>query len=196
MRTFWLCFVPLFIAVDPPGILPLFLSLTRGVDEPRRHRLVLVSGLTAAGVGLTFLALGNSILIYLGITLSDFMIAGGLLLLVLSITDLLSEGKRHRRADPESVGVVPIGVPLIAGPAVLTTALLLAREHGYGPTAAALVGNVALAMGTLWASDRFHRILGGAGEKILSKITSLLLAAVSVMLVRKGLEAALGVSGR
>ena len=165
MNEFFLCFVPLFVAVDPPGILPLFLSLTEGVDVQRKRRAIVQSVFTASGVALVFLFLGKVVLKYLGITIADFMIAGGVLLFVLSLNDLLSSDKPQRRVVSEHLGAVPLGVPLIVGPAVLTTAMLLVDKHGVLPATGAVIANVMIA-GGVFLDGRWHDAhLGGKRER-------------------------------
>lgn len=187
MREFMLCFVPLFVAVDAVGVLPLFLSLTDGMPADRLKKVVAQSVATAATVALVFLAFGPVLLRFMGITVSDFMIAGGILLLAISLNDLLAGGKRHRLLDSGSLGAVPIGVPLITGPGVLTTCLLLVGIHGPWLTSAAVVVNVVIA-GLIFAfSGPITRVMGQTGTKTVSKVASLLLAAIAVMLIRKGL---------
>jgi multiple antibiotic resistance protein len=187
MKEFWLCFVPLFVAVDAVGGLPIFLGLTEDLNRARQRVVVLQSVLTAALVALAFLAAGPLLLRFLGITIPDFMVAGGILLLVISLRNLLNESRTHSPIDPESLGAVPIGIPLITGPAVLTTSILLASTHGKGLTAAALVVNICLA-GLLFAFARpITQALGRVGTKIVSKVASLLLTAIAVMLIRRGL---------
>jgi len=187
MNEFFLCFVPLFVAVDPPGILPLFLTLTSGVDPSRKRKVILQSVLTATGVALVFLFLGKVVLKYLGITIADFMIAGGALLFVLSLSDLLASDKPQRRVANEHLGAVPLGVPLIVGPAVLTTAMLLVDKHGVLPATGAVIANIAIAGCVFWMADGVMRVLGQAGAKILSKLASLLMAAIAVMMIRHGI---------
>ncbi len=187
MDLFWICFVPLFVAVDAIGLLPLFVALTEGIDEARLQRIVFQSVAVAAGFALLFLGVGPSLLRALGITVADFMVAGGLLLLVISLGDMLSADKRQRHVDPESLGAVPIGIPLITGPAVLTTAMLLGDSHGKLMTAAALVTNMALAGIVLAFARPITRKLGRTGTKAISKIASLFLIAIAVMLIRKGI---------
>ena len=185
--SFMLCFVPTFIAVDAVGVLPMFAGLTQGVAPLAVHKIIRQSLAAATAVALAFLAAGNAIFRFLGITVADFMIAGGLLLLIISISDLLTTDKRQRRVDPASLGVVPLGVPLITGPAVLTTSLLLLHEHGLVPTTAAIITNILIAGIVFWFAERLQRLLGRTGATALSKISSLLLAAIGVMMVRKGL---------
>ncbi|OGS19171.1 MAG: hypothetical protein A2219_07495 [Elusimicrobia bacterium RIFOXYA2_FULL_50_26] len=187
MKLFLLAFVPLFIAVDAIGVLPMFMNLTAGLDRAVVRRIILQSTLTAMVVALVFLAIGRFFLGLLGITVADFMIAGGVLLFVISLNDMLSFEKTKIIIDPESLGAVPLGVPLIVGPAVLTTAILLSNQYGYGATAAAIAINVLLAGGVFSMAETINRILGKAGSKTISKLASLLLAAIAVMMVRKGL---------
>lgn len=186
MQAFLWCFVPLFVAVDAIGVLPLFVSLTAGVDAVRRRRVIVQSVLTAGSVAILFTLVGTPLLRALGISVSDFMIAGGLLLFAISLGDLLSVDKARRRADPETVGAVPIGVPLITGPAVLTTCMLLAGQHGTIPTVVAAGLNVLIAGTVFWFADPLSRLLGSAGSKTLSKMAALLLASIGVMMVRRG----------
>jgi len=189
MKEFWRCFVPLFVAVDAFGVLPMFLGLVEGVDPGRVPRIVYQSVITAAAVALAFLAVGVGVLRLLGITVADFMIAGGALLFAISLSDLLTVGKAQRRVDPDSLGAVPLGVPLITGPAVLTTSLLLMNEYGIVLTGSAVLANILIAGVVFRFAQVLNRLLGKSGAKTISKIASLLLAAIGVMIVRKGIAA-------
>jgi len=187
MLEFWLCFVPLFVAVDALGTLPIFVSLTAGLERAVVRKVLVQSLLTATAVALVFLGVGKGIFALLGITVADFMIAGGSLLFLLSLRGLLTGEREHLSENPESLGAVPLGVPLIAGPAVFTTSLLLVDEYGLTPTVLATVANILIAGLVFWASDSVNRVLGEAGMRTLSKIASLILAAIAVMIVRKGI---------
>lgn len=187
MNTFWQCFVPLFVAVDVIGVLPLFISLTNGMDKLRLRAVIVQSVVTASVVALIFLAFGPVLLRFIGINVSDFMIAGGILLLAISLNDLLTGEKKQRQTDLGSLGAVPIGVPLITGPAVLTTCILLAGIHGKLITAAALVLNIVFAGLVFLFSEPITRTIGRTGTRTISKVASLLLAAIAVMLIRKGI---------
>jgi multiple antibiotic resistance protein len=189
MKTFWLCFVPLFVAVDVIGVLPMFMNFTQDIDPIRVRRIILQSVITAALVALVFLALGVAILRLLGITVADFMVAGGVLLFIISISDLLATEKIQRKIDIESLGAVPLGVPLIAGPAVLTTSILLLNDYGIIPTGSAVLINILIAGVVFRLAVPINRFLGKTGSKVISKIASLLLAAIAVMIVRKGIMA-------
>src|SRR5512135_2887573 len=94
MEAFWLCFFPMFVAVDAVGILPLFMHLTEGVARQAVRKVIVQSMITALVVALVFLALGRWIFEYLGITVADFLIAGGILLFTISVIDIITVEKR------------------------------------------------------------------------------------------------------
>ena len=187
MKSVWLCFVPLFVAVDVIGLLPLFISLTSGMNKKQIRKIILQSTITALAVALIFIAVGTGIFKLLNISVADFMIAGGSLLFVISIRDILAADKQPAQVDPESVGAVPIGVPLITGPAVLTTSLLLINEHSALTTSLAIAANILIVGVMFMVAPLINRVLGKTGSKAVSKIISLLLAAIGVMVVRKGI---------
>ncbi len=187
LQSILLSFIPLFVAVDAIGVLPIFVSLTEGMEEKARTKVIIQSMCTATGLAIGFVLVGKLIFKFLGITIGDFMIAGGAILFCLAIIDMVSATKERRIPGPE-LGAVPLGTPLIAGPAVLTTSMLVVSQHGIVPTVISLVANILLAGLLMKLSSSLMSFLGEAGSKALSKITSLLLAAIAVMLMRKGLE--------
>jgi len=187
MKSFLFCFVPLFVAVDAIGVLPLFFSLTRGVPAAQTRRIIVHSVITAAVVALLFAGAGTTLLKMLGITIADFMVAGGVLLFGICMVDLLTPDKVALQVDAASLGAVPLGVPLITGPAVMTTSILLVNEQGMLPTAAAIILNVLIAGVVFFFAAQINRLLGKAGSNIISKIANLLLAAIAVMMIRKGI---------
>lgn len=186
MSEFWLAFVSLFVAVDPVGILPAFLALTGEMSSAERRRVILMSVITALAAALAFVAAGRAFLSLMGITVADFMVAGGVLLFVIAITQLMGGRPQVQPGASEDVGVVPIGVPLIAGPAVLTTSLVLVDLRGPVPTVTALVANIVLAGLIFSAAEYLSRLLGRRGIRALSRIFGLLLAAIAVKLIRMG----------
>lgn len=191
MRTFLLAFIPLFVAVDVVGVVPIYLGIGMPLDEAARRRLVFEATLTGAAVGLGFLLIGDAVLYFLGVTVGDFQVAGGLLLLVLSIYDLLHPELPLRRPGPH-LGVVPLGIPMIVGPAVLTTLLTVARTHGYAVTLTAFALNLIIVWVVLRWAPVIGRILGEAGARAIAKVSNLLLAAIAVTFIRQGVTAALG----
>ncbi len=190
IRTLLLTFIPLFVAVDVVAVVLVYLGIGMALDEATRRRLVLEATLTAAAVGLGFLLVGDAVLYFLGVTVGDFQVAGGLLLLVLSIHDLLHPELPLRQPGGRP-GVVPLGIPMIVGPAVLTTLLTLARTHGYPLTLLAFALNLIIVWAALRWASLIGRVLGDAGCRAITKVFSLLLAAIGITFVRRGVMAAL-----
>ena len=196
MKIFLLCFLPFFIAVDAIGVLPIYIGLTDGLSIEHKKKIIVQSLITASIVAVSFLLGGPLLLKIIGVGVSDFMVAGGVLLLVLSLSDLLTGGKRQRSVDTDAIGAVPIGVPLIAGPAVLTTSVLLANEYGILPATLALLANILIVGVVFFMSSSIERLLGNAGSKTVSKVASLFLAYIAVMLIRRGIFEIIELSAR
>lgn len=186
-ENFLMLFIPMFVAFDAIGTVPMYLGLTQGMDEASKKKLVLQATLTALVICVIFLFIGDAILDFLGITVNDFRIAGGLILLVISVTDLLFYASKVRDVKPEDIGIVPIGIPLIAGPAVLTTILISNDSFGAFYTVIALAINLLIMYLSLANAKFVRRILGDAGSKAFSKVAALLLAAIAVMMIRVGI---------
>jgi multiple antibiotic resistance protein len=190
MRNFLLAFIPIFVAVDAIGVLPIFISLTSGLKKKEKREIIVNSSVTAILLAVGFIFLGKFIFKILGITVGDFMIAGGFVLFCIAIKDILNPGKHHR-VPANELGAVPLGIPLIVGPAVLTTSLIIIAEYGVVSTLVSVVVNVILAALIFSSSGILIKILGENGTRALSKVTSLLLAAIAIMMVRKGIMALL-----
>ena len=188
MHRFLTYFIPLFVAMDPIGLLPVFLSLTVGMDDRRRRAVTFEAVTTALVVSLAFMVLGNAVFRYLAITSADFRIAGGVVLLVLAVVDLLSHGKPAVR-EQASPGVFPLALPLIAGPATLATVLVLA-DRSYAATAVSLSINLAIVLAMLLSAGRIARLVGTSALDAFSKVVVLLLAAIAVNLIRTGVAMA------
>ena len=192
-RNILLAFIPIFVAVDAVGVLPIFVSLTEGMKRDEKTKTITQSVLTALLLAVGFVFLGKAVFKLLGITIGDFMIAGGAILFCLAITDIINPVAR-RRMPGQQLGAVPLGTPLIVGPAVLTTSMIIISQYGLIATLISVVVNILLAGIILSASSVLMRVLGDAGSKALSKVMSLLLAAIATMLIRKGLTQILGPS--
>jgi multiple antibiotic resistance protein len=190
MHDFLLAFIPLFVAVDVVALVPIYLGIGMPLDEAARRRLVLEATLTAAAVGLGFLLIGDAVLYFLGVTVGDFQVAGGLLLLVLSIYELIHPELPLRQPGAHP-GVVPLGIPMIVGPAVLTTLLTVARTHGYTVTLIAFALNLVIVWTALRWASLISRVLGDAGCRASAKVFNLVLAAIAVTFIRRGVMAAL-----
>ena len=185
IKNVLLAFIPIFVAVDAIGVLPLFVSLTEEVEKKEKSRIIFQSMITAMCLAIGFIFLGNAVFTLMGITLGDFMVAGGSILFYIAVADIRGPGKGSHYANQE-LGAVPLGTPLIVGPAVLTTSLIMRGEYGLTATLISVLVNILLAGLILSFSDAIIRILGKSGSRALSKVTNLLLAAIAVMLIRKG----------
>ena len=190
LRSFLSTFIPLFVAIDPFGMIPIFLAVTDGIPAERRRAVSFEAVGAATVICLLFMFLGEGLFGFLGIRDYDFRIAGGVLLLVLAIYDLLVPGKPAVN-ERETVGIVPLAMPLIAGPATLTTTLVLASRHGYGPTALGLAANFLLLLAALLASNWISRLVGLNALRALSKLVMVFLAAIAVNLIRVGIAEAI-----
>jgi len=186
IKNFLLALIPIFVAMDAIGVLPFFLSFTEGMKVAERKKVVRASILTGFVVSLGFLAVGKFIFAIIGITVSDFKVAGGVILLVIAIRYLLFPERNESIVD-ETVGVVPLGVPLIVGPAVLTTTIIAVDAYGYIPTITSLIINLLFAGWVFLRADLLIRLLGEGGAKGVGKVISLLLAAIAVMMIRRGI---------
>jgi multiple antibiotic resistance protein len=191
LRNILMAFIPIFVAVDAIGVLPIFLSLTEELEQKERLKIILHSVLTALCLAIGFVFLGKAVFKFLGITIGDFMIAGGAILFCISITDIINPVKKLRVPGGD-LGAVPLGTPLIVGPAVLTTSLIVISEYGLFPTIISILANVLLAGGIFSIGEILIKGIGHSGSRALSKVTSLLLAAIAVMLIRKGFAQLLG----
>jgi multiple antibiotic resistance protein len=181
-----LAIIPIFVAVDAIGILPIFITLTHGMSLKAKRLIIFQSFWTAIFVAFGFILVGKGLFSLLGITVGDFMVAGGLILFCIAIIDLVIPEKRSKMSS-EEMGVVPLGTPLIVGPAVLTTCLIIIDQYGVIPTAISIVVNIMITATLLYFSDQVSKIFGKSGATALSKIMALLLAAISVMMIRKGI---------
>ena len=211
MHIFLESFLPLFVAMNVMGVLPLFIGMTDGLAQRARRRLVYQAMTTAFVVAVLILFAGQLIFQTLGITVNDLRVGGGLILLVLSINDLIFGDYRQRKPsnghhasendtfdenDPDhpdhhdlSIGIVPIGIPLTIGPAAITVVMVSQQSFGYLPTLLALVANLAIVMAAFLFGPALLAKLGKNTSKAIAKVASLFLAAIAVAMIRVGVAA-------
>ncbi len=183
-------FIPIFVAIDALSMVPVYLSLTQGMGLKDRKRLTTQATATAFVISMIFLWTGRLIFKFMGITEYDFRIGGGIVLLVLAVTDLLfaqDEKTRSPDSNSRSIGVVPLGIPLIMGPSALTTILITVESHGYIPTTISLFVNLVIVWIAFRYAHKVVKIIGESGAKALAKVSSLFLAAIAVMMIRVGI---------
>lgn len=189
-QTLMAALIPLFVTIDPPGMVPLFLTVTDGMSPTKRRAVALQAVVIATAFTLSFIFLGKRAFAYMGIDTPDFQVAGGLILLGLTMIDLLGQGKLVR-SDDSSIAVSPLAVPIIAGPATLTTALVLAGrpDIGYGYAATSVLMNFFLLLVTLLASTWITQLVGKSFLRAVGKIIMILLAAIAVNMIHIGVKA-------
>jgi len=187
LDNFLKAFIPLFVAIDPIGLAAVFLAMGAGVPVERRKKIATQATWTGGLVALLFLFLGQTIFTALGITAGDFQIAGGLILFIIAARDLVQSAAEVPAKLADDFGVVPLGMPLIAGPASITTLILLAETLGWPVTLVSLVANLVLVVLAFAYSDWLGRKISVTGLRAISKIISLLLAAIAVNMIRHGL---------
>ncbi len=185
IEKFFLAFIPIFVAIDPIGLIAIFMGLGTSASSEHRHRQALLGIFTGLIIAVGFIFLGRIIFKALGITVADFQVAGGLILLLLAVRELVSIGP-HTASDSDEFGIVPLGMPLIAGPALLTALLILVDSVGLAYALASLFVNMALVAIALCNAGRFARWMGRQGLRGVSKIIALLLAAIAISLIRRG----------
>lgn len=195
VQLFLEVFVTLFVIMDPPGTVPVFLALTGTMTSRQRKRAARQAILVAFGVIVVFALFGQRLLDYMNISLPALQASGGLLLLLVAM-ELLT-GKMEDPAPSENgnvnVALVPLGTPLLAGPgAIVATMVFVQHADESAHWIAIALGIIAVHV-TLWLSMRFagviHRVLRESGTTLITRIAGLLLAAIAVQLVADAIKA-------
>ena len=178
--------VALFIVVNPLGSVPSFVSLTQDMDKQQRKRTYHLAILTGLILLAFFTLVGQNVLILFGISLDSFMIAGGILLLIVAVKLLVIGGWTENLSLSETVGAVPIGCPLLVGPGAITTAILSLQSSGILVT----LLSVAITFIIVWLILRFidpiYRVLGKNGSLVITRVMALLIASIAVQYVLEG----------
>lgn len=188
IKSFILCFIPILVAMDPIGLLPVYMNLTEGHDDQRKRKTIAAACLTGFIIAIAFMAVGQKTFDVLGITAPDFLVAGGIVLFCFALSDLMSSHSLRREpVSTDEVGAVPLGTPLMVGPGVLAASLILLKEHGFVYVGVA-VASCLLIVGIAFSfAPLIIRALRPSGARAFSRIASLFLAAFAVMMVRSGI---------
>ena len=189
LQPYVLSFIPIFVAVDAIGNIPVFVSLAEGLNKKDKQKAIAESVTTAAAMAVVFMLVGKWVLSVLNITIFDFQVAGGALLFVIAVRLLLPGASKFLLATQhdKDIGVFPLGTPLITGPAVLATTLMMLDTYGLMATFISLLLNMLIVWVTLAKADNLMKIFGVGGTRAFSKIMYILLAAIAVMMVRRGI---------
>jgi multiple antibiotic resistance protein len=181
--------VPLFVAMSPLTIFPLFLSMVEGMEVPEARNMSRSAVITGGAIAISIVFLGQLIFRVLGIRLDDLRVAGGLVLLFISLNDLIfSQTKRKQSDIGGNVGVVPLGTPIIVGPACMTACVVLADSHGRLLVIVAVIVNLILIGTILHFYNQLTRFLKPAITRAFGKVMALFLAAIAVSMLRQGVS--------
>jgi multiple antibiotic resistance protein len=192
-------FITLFVIMDPPGTIPVFLALTSGNEAARRKRAAWQAVVVSFGVIVAFALFGRQILNYLNISLPALQCAGGLLLLLVALELLTGREKDPASDEDVNVAMVPLGTPLLAGPgAIVAIMVFVGRVHS-GPDVVAVAAGVVGVHVIMWITMRFSegilKLLRESGVTLVTRISGLLLSAIAVQLVADAVRAFIEGSG-
>ena len=192
-QLFGEAFVTLFVIMDPPGTVPIFLALTGSLRSAERRRAAWVAVAVALGVIVLFALFGQIILDYLGISLPALQTAGGLLLLLVALQLLTGELDDPAKPASGNVAMVPLGTPLLAGPGAIVATMVFVQRSDESADYLAIAAAIIAVHVLLWIFMRYSvvilRILRESGILLLTRIAGLLLAAIAVQLVADAVRA-------
>jgi multiple antibiotic resistance protein len=193
-------FTTMFIIMDPPGLVPVFIALTQGMSAEQRRAIAVRACIVAGVLMILFLFVGEAVLGFIGISMDAFRIAGGILLFLTAL-DMLFQRRQARRADNAAEGqaehqddpsVFPLALPLIVGPGAITTIILLAGNAtspaDFGAIAGVLMAVLLITFLAFLVAPTIERALGKTGLNIVTRVLGMLLAALAVQFVLDGLR--------
>jgi multiple antibiotic resistance protein len=178
--------IALFIIVDPLGNIPIFIGLTEKIEPSQRKKVYNIATLVGFILLLVFALLGQEILIIFGLSIFAFEIAGGILLLIIAIRILISGSTQAGAESPESLGAVPIAMPLLVGPGAITTTIFNLQAYGIAIAVIAVVVVLAITWVILRFISGIYRFLGKTGSLVIARVMALLIAAIAVQYMLTG----------
>ena len=178
-------FVAIFVVMDAVGNIPIFSALNNKFAKERKIKNIKRAVMIASIILLLFLFLGNRLLKFFGVTISSFKIAGGIILMILGLKIVLGL-RLTKKEDLSEIAVVPMATPLITGPGVITTTMILVGNYGYWAPLLAAVANLAITYLLLRYSGSLLKIIGKQGSDVVSKIMGLILVAIAVEFISQG----------
>lgn len=181
-------FFAVFGVMDPVGNVPVFLALTKGMTEEHKRSVAAKAVLRAAVMLTVFVFTGNFILELFQVSIESFRIAGGLIMVLIGLQILFNINfKKDPEESPDDISVVPLATPLIAGPGMIATAVVLAKEYGYVVTLACLAANLILELLLFRRAGFILRLLGREGTLIFAKIMGLILITIGIEFIRSAI---------
>ena len=179
--------IALFIIVDPFGNIPIFMGLTEKMADTQKKKVYNTATFVGFILLLVFAFTGQEILTIFGLSIYSFEVAGGILLLIIAIRILISGSMHEDVESPESLGAVPIAIPLLVGPGAITTTIF--NLQAYGTVTAILA--VLIVLSLTWVILRFinkiYRFLGKTGSLVIASVMALLIAAIAIQYIMTGI---------
>ena len=180
--------ISLFVIVDPIGNIPILISLTEKMSKEKRRKTFQTATLTGIILLLSFALVGQQIFILFGISMQSFMIAGGILLLLISVKILITGSWGEGETPPESVGTVPIAIPLLVGPGAITTTILNIRMFNVVITVISVLVVFLIVWVILRFIDPIYRLLGRSGSLVIARVMALIIAAIAIEYIIEGIK--------
>jgi len=178
--------VALFIIVDPFGNIPIFIGLTENLESAKRNKVFNLATLVGFVLLLFFAFLGQEVLAIFGLSIYAFGIAGGILLLIIAIRILVTGSMHEASESPESLGAVPIAMPLLVGPGAITTTIFNLQSYGTAVAIAAVVIVLSVTWVILRFINRIYRVLGKTGALVIARVMALFIAAIAIQYILNG----------
>jgi multiple antibiotic resistance protein len=180
--------VALFVIVDPIGTVPLFANLTSGMNPVARNKMFRTVAYVGSALLIIFALVGQELLVLFGITLPSFQIAGGLLLLILSMEILFRRERFAKTENPEDSGIIPMAFPLLVGPGAITTTMITLTAYGI---VVALL-SIFIVMFLTWITMRFTpkllHVLGRTGSSVIAQVMGVFIAAIAIQFIIAGIQ--------
>jgi multiple antibiotic resistance protein len=186
--------IALFIIVDPFGNIPIFVGLTENMADKQRRKVYNLAIIVSFVLLLVFAFTGNEILTIFGISIESFEVAGGILLLIIAIRILISGNMHEHSQSPESLGAVPIAIPLLVGPGAITTTIFNLQAYNTTVTIAAVVIVLSITWVILRFINRIYTVLGQTGSVVIARVMALLIAAIAVQYILTGVTHFMGLT--
>jgi multiple antibiotic resistance protein len=177
----------LFIVVDPLGNIPIFMSLTEKMSKDKKRKTFNTATLTGIILLLVFVFVGQEIFSIFGVSIFSFEVAGGILLLIIAIRLLITGKIIDIDESPESVGAVPIAMPLLVGPGAITTVIFNLQQYGIALTSLAIIITLVITWIILRSADKVYHFLGHSGSLVIARVNALFIAAIAIQYILVGI---------
>ena len=178
--------IALFIIVDPFGNIPIFVGLTENVPDAQRKKVYNTATLVGMALLLVFAFAGEEIFSLFGLSIYSFEVAGGILLLIIAIRILITGSMHENVESPESLGAVPIAIPLLVGPGAITTTIFDLQAYGIVSAILAVLIVLSLTWVILRYINGIYKFLGKTGSLVIARVMALLIAAIAVQYILTG----------